>query len=117
MTVVNPKLLGPLAASQGSYEYVLEADGVDGPVSIAPGEAYTYTIDPRVVGELVDPRTGARRVIVNLCVSARVRDGGSAPNPAVTVEIVNTTTGAAEVFYAFPTSFNGGVRVAAADVN
>lgn len=116
VTVINPKLVGPAAPVAAQVDYFLKIEGIDGEATIAPGEAHTFTIDPRIAGELVDPVSGARRVIVSLSVHARVPAGRSAPDPSITVELVNTRTGATEFFVPVP-PFKPGVRVVAANVD
>ena len=97
VTVLNPKLIAaegePVPAQ---VDYYLKVQGIDGEARIAPGEAHTFTIDPRVCGELIDPRTGARRVIVDLRVEARVPPDAPAAAPVATVDLVNAGTGKVE---------------------
>ena len=84
--------------------------------SIRPGESFTYTIDPREVGTLVDPRLGLRHVRVSFRFEAEVLENESAPRPTLMIEVLNRKTGALESFQAFP-GFTGGVYVAAGDAN
>lgn len=119
VTVANPHLLAPTDESEAQVDFFLKLQGVDGDISsqtIDPGAAYTFTLDPRSVGRLVDPRTGLRHVTVSFRVEVEVLEGRPALQPAVTIELVNSRTGEIMSFYAFP-GFTGGVRVAAADVN
>ena len=121
VTVGNPALVSPTPDGEprDTPPFYLRLQGVDGDISshtIDPGEAYTYTLDPRSVGRLVDPKTGLRHVPVHFEIVTDVVEGVPAPTPAVTIELVNVRTGAVESFHAFP-GFTGGVYVAAGDVN
>lgn len=91
--------------------FVLELDGVDDPVKLGPGETYSYVLDPREVGVLVDERTGLRHVKVGYRYTVAVVEGMPTPRPALTIEILNRRSGAVESFHAFP-GFSGGVVVA-----
>jgi hypothetical protein len=97
VTVLNPKLIAaegePVPAQ---VDYFLRLQGIDGEATIAPGEAYTFTIDPRLCGELIDPRTGARRVILDLRVEARVPFDAQLVPPVATVDLVNAGSGRVE---------------------
>ena len=58
-------------------------------MTIGPGESYTYTLDPREVGVLVDPTTDLRHVRVSGRITAVVSDPGdpSHPQPALLIEL------------------------------
>ena len=119
VTVGNPTLVAPSEEEALHLRPIfIDVVGVDGDVgaSIEPGGSYTYTIDPRVSGRLVDPKTGLRHVPVHFEVDAEVEEGQKPPTPSITIEIVNSRTGEVQSFHAFP-GFVGGVSVAAGDVN
>lgn len=88
------------------------------PITIGPGESFTYTLDPREVGVLVDPNTGLRHVKVGGRIAGLAIDPSDpgVPHPAFLIEILNRRTGKLESFHAFP-GFGGGVSVAAGDVD
>ena len=85
-------------------------------VALAPGDFFTYTIDPRVAGRLVDPKTGLRHVPVQFDFVTEVVEGVPAPTPSITIELVHARTGEVQSVHAFP-GFTGGVRVAVGDVD
>jgi hypothetical protein len=121
VTIVNPALAAPPDTSAAQVDYFLKLTTVDGEATtavrtIGPGEAYSFTLDPRAVGEVVEPRTGLRRVIVGFHVEAEVVEGRCAPQPAVTIELVNVRTREAQTVQSYP-GFAGGVFVAAGDVD
>ncbi len=114
VTFGNPHRPDP--AVEGRLQVLsLTTLGVD-PVTIGPGESFTYTLDPREVGVLVDANTGLRHVQVSGRVTGIAVDpsdrGG--PHPAILIELVNRKTGKLESFHVFP-GFAGGVVVAAVD--
>ena len=110
VTIGNPNLP---AGDRTLNSFVIEFDRPIDPAKIAPGEAFTYTIDPREVGAL-DARPGLRPVRVSFRVTTDVLEGQSAPQPALTIERLNRMTGAVMSFHAFP-GFTGGVYVASGD--
>ena len=125
VTVGNPYLPDPTGAALPRDCELLELEGVQGDVSqetrrLEPGGSYTYTIDPRADGVLVNPRTGLRHVRVSFRIASVPVDpsdpSSPAPRPAVMIEILNARTGETVSFQAFP-GFAGGVFVAAGDVN
>ena len=121
VTVGNPYLATQTDDEpEASGRYLIELRDVKGDVeethTIAPGTAYTYVIDPRVDGVLVDPRTNLRHVNVSFQVVVQVAEGQRAPQPSITIEVVHARTGAVQSFLAFP-GFTGGVSVAVGDVD
>lgn len=90
---------------------------VDGTVmthEVAAGGFFTYSLDPRVDGQLVDPRTGLRHVPVQFEFATEVVEGDPAPVPSVTIELVHVRTGEVQSVHVFPgytgvTRVNGGV--------
>jgi hypothetical protein len=110
VTIGNPNLPAP-TGDRTLNSFVIEFDRPIDPAKIAPGESFTYTIDPREVGA----RAGLRTVRVSFRVTTDVMEGQSAPQPALTIESVNRTTGIVMSFLAFP-GFAGGVYVAAGDL-
>ena len=112
VTFGSPYLPGP---EGGPRTFVLELDHVGAPVTIGPGESFTYTLDPREVGVLVDPVTGLRHVRVSGRITAVASDPSDS-RPVLLIEILNARTGKLESFHAFP-GFAGGVSVATGDVN
>ena len=120
VTIGNPYFAAPTDDDpEASGRYLLELRDLKGDVSettIGPGMAWKYVIDPRVDGILIDPRTGLRHVNVSFQVVAQVVDGQRAPQPSLTIEVVNARTGQVQSFLAFP-GFAGGVYVATGDVN
>lgn len=88
------------------------------PVTIGPGESFTYTLDPREVGVLVDPNTGLRHVRVGGRVTGVAIDtrDPSASHPMLLIELVNRKTGKLESFHSFPGS-TGSLVVVTEDVN
>ena len=118
VTVHNPKLVAPIGEDEAQVDFYLKLHGVDGDVThtIDPGAAYTFVIDPRSTGHVVDERTGLRHVPVSFHVEVEVIEGRRTPEPAVTIELVNTRTREAHTFVAYG-GFTGGVYVASGDVN
>src|SRR5262245_52107528 len=113
VTIGNPNR--PDSAINGNLQILDLTNVAIDPVTIEPGESFTYTLDPREVGVLVDPNTGLRHVRVSGRITAVVSDpSDSAPQPALTIEILNRRTGQVVSFLAFP-GFAGGVRVASGD--
>ena len=113
-TFVNPNRPDPAVDPQLQ---VLTLTGVAiDPVTIGPGESFTYTLDPREVGVLVDPNTGLRHVRVSGRIGAIAVDPSdpSGLQPTVLIELLNRRTGKLESFHAFP-GFSGGVFVASGD--
>jgi hypothetical protein len=119
VTVANPHFVAPTDTSEAHVDFYLKLDGVDGDISshtVEPGGSYTYTLDPRSVGQLADPKSGLRHVPVRFRVEVEVLEGRPALQPTVLIEVVNARTGEVMSFHAFP-GFTGGVYVAAGDVN
>jgi hypothetical protein len=111
VTIGNPHMPASPAEPRSPQSFVIQFDRPVDPVTIGPGESFTYTLDPREVGVLVDPRTRLRHVRVSFRFQTEVLECQSAPRPAVTIEILNTSTGKVESFTAYP-GFTGGVVVA-----
>ena len=114
VTIGNPNRPDP--AADGHFlesSFSIELDGPAAPVTIGPGESFTYTLDPRDVGVLVDPTTGQRHVRVSARITKIVIDDDDRgePQPVFLIEILNRKTGKLESFHAFP-GFAGGVFVA-----
>lgn len=109
VTIGNPNRPDP-AGDRQLQSFIIQFDRPVDPVTIGPGESFTYTIDPREVGGVVDQRSLVRTVTVSFSCTAAVPDGGSAPQPALTIEILNRKSGVLESFHAFP-GFTGGVVV------
>ena len=112
VTIGNPSLPGP--AGDGHFRessFTIELDSPAAPVTIGPGESFTYTLDPREVGVVVDPNTGLRHVLVSFRFETETVEGSRAPQPSLTIEIVNARTRKLDSFHAFP-GFSGGVFVA-----
>jgi hypothetical protein len=107
----NPNRPDPAVAG-GTY-LVSVTDLIIDPVTIGPGESFTYTLDPREAGVLVDLNTGLRHVRVGARITAIAIDPSdrSAPQPVLLIEILNRRTGKLKSFHSFP-GFSGGVRVA-----
>ena len=118
VTVGNPQIVAPTDDSEAHVDFFLKIQTVDGEAThtIDPGASYTFTLDPREVGVLLNPRTALRHVKVSFRVEAEVVEGRPAPQPSITIEIVNAKSGEVVSFDAFP-GFTGGVFVAAGDVN
>jgi hypothetical protein len=92
VTLVVPELVAPPETSAAHVDYYLKLHGVDGDsVSIRPGTAYSFTIDPRTAGEVIDARSGLRRVVVSYSVFRPVVDDAPLPAPGTTVELVSRT--------------------------
>ena len=118
-TVRIKTYLAPSDPSVSSGRYLLDYVDVKGEVqqtTLEPDTAFTYLVDPQVSGVVVDPRTGLRHVKVSFRITAEVAEGERAPQPSITIEIVDRRTGELASFLAFP-GFTGGVYVAAEDVN
>jgi hypothetical protein len=114
VTFGNPNRPDPAVDPQLQV-FTLTGVAID-PVTIGPGESFTYTLDPREVGVLVDPATGLRHVRVSGRITAITVDPSDAsePQPMVLIELLNRRTGKLESFHAFP-GFSGGVFVASGD--
>ena len=108
VTMSNPNRPDP-AGDRQLQSFVVEFDRPIDPVTIGPGESFTYTLDPREVGVLVDPNTGQRHVRVSGRVTAIASDV-SDPQPVLLIELLNRRTGKLESFLSFP-GFSGGVFV------
>lgn len=115
VTIGNPNRPDP-AGDRQLQSFVVEFDRPVDPVTIGPGESFTYTLDPREVGLLVDPTTDLRHVRVSGRITAVVSDPSdpSHAQPALLIEILNRRTGKLDSFHAFP-GFTGGVFVASGD--
>jgi hypothetical protein len=115
VTIGNSHLPAPAADSRTVQSFYIEfdrpVDSATQETTIEPDESFTYTLDPREVGVLVDPRTGLRHVRVSFRFKVEVLEGQPAPRPALTIEILNRKTGTLDSFHAFP-GFMGGVVVA-----
>jgi hypothetical protein len=111
VTIGNPNL--PDAAINGNLQILDLTNVAIDPVTIGPGESFTYTLDPREAGVLVDPNTGLRHVRVSGRIGGLAIDPSDprGPQPMLLIEILNRKTSKLESFFAFP-GFNGGVRVA-----
>ena len=106
VTIVNPKP-DPAATVGGNVEFewkVEEGESSEGELgfTIEPGEARTFTLDPRAAGELLDGRSGLRRVVVSFALHAEVHEDVPAPVPSVAVELVNVRTGEARMALLLP---------------
>jgi hypothetical protein len=112
VTIGNPYLPARTASDRQLQSFVIEFDRPIDPVTIGPGESFTYTLDPREVG--VDPRPGVRPVRVSFRVQTDFLEGQPAPRPALTIEVLNRRTGAIDSSFVFP-GFMGGVSVASGD--
>lgn len=110
VTIGNPTVPDS-TSDQRSQAFVIEFDRPIDPVVIKPGESFTYTLDPREVGVVVDGRPGQRHVSVGFQFKTEVVEGMTTPQPSLTIEVLNRRTGEVMSFYAFP-GFTGGVRVA-----
>jgi hypothetical protein len=116
VTIGNPNRPDP--DINGNLQ-ILDLTGVAiDPITIGPGESFTYTLDPREVGVLVDPGTGLRHVKVGGRIGGVAIDPSdpTGPHPAFLIEMLNRRTGKLESFHAYP-GFGGGVYVAAGDLN
>ena len=85
-------------------------------VAIAPGDFFTYTLDPRVAGRVVDPKTGLRHVPVHFEFVTEVVEGVPAPTPSVTIELVHVRTGEVQSVHVVP-GYTGTVRFTSSDTN
>ena len=112
VTIGNPNRPDP-AVDRQLHSFVVEFDRPVDPVTIGPGESFTYTLDPLEAGVLVDPNTGLRHVRVSGRITAVASDP-SDPNAVFLIELLNRKTGKLESFHAFP-GFSGGVVVASGD--
>jgi hypothetical protein len=119
VTIGNASGAAPTDTSDDDIAIIVAAPGSPGghvKQTLDPGASLTYTLDPREVGQLVDPRRGLYHVPVRFGIEAEAVEGRPAPQPSVTIEVVETRTGEVASFLAFP-GFSGGVYVAAGDVN
>ena len=82
--------------------------------TLDPGASYTYTLDPRTVGQLVDPRWDLFHVPVLVWVEAESGDSRPEPQPAITIEVVHARTGVVQSVQIF--SGSAGKVVTAADL-
>ena len=114
VTIGNPNLPAPAASDRQLNAFVIQFDRPIDPVTIGPGESFTYTLDPREVGVAVPQRSLVRNVRVSFRFNVELLEGQSAPRPTLTVEILNRKTGATDSFLAFP-GFAGGVYVGSGD--
>jgi hypothetical protein len=105
------------SVSSGRYllDYV-DVKGESQQATIESGAAFTYIVDPVVSGVVIDPRTRLRHVNVSFRITSEVAEGQRAPQPSITIEILDRRSGEVASFLAFP-GFTGGVTVAAGDVN
>ena len=118
-TVRINTFVAPSDPSASSGRYLLDYVDIKGEAqqtTIGPGESFTYMLDPRVCGSVVDSRTGLRHVNVSFRISSEVVEGHRAPQPSITIEIIDRRSGQLASFLAFP-GYTGGVHVAAGDVN
>jgi hypothetical protein len=104
-----------VSSGRSLLDYVDEM-GEPQQTTIASGTPFKYIVDPRVSGVVVDSRTGLRHVNVSFRITAEVAEGQRAPQPELTIEILDRRTGQLASFLAFP-GYTGGVYVAAGDVN
>ena len=106
VTVGYPALISPAPDGASTLPPTGTVTFFDGngvaTVAIAPGDFFTYTIDPRVAGRLVDPKTGLRHVPVHFEFSTEAVEGIPAPTPSVTIELVHVRTGEVQSVHAFP---------------
>jgi hypothetical protein len=116
VTVLNPAFAAPVGADEAppAPAIYIRFDGIDGDVRLAPGEAYTYTVDLGSSRPRRDSFAGTNTLVVALRVPVN-STGTPAPKPAITVEIVSSTTGATESVHVIPSS-TAGVRVASEDL-
>jgi hypothetical protein len=116
VTAGNPSAGGAIDGSGEIVIIVAAGPGGTGHVrrTLDPGASFTYTLDPRTVGQLIDPRWDVYHVPVRVWVEAQVVDGRPAPQPSITIEVVRARTGVVQSVHIAP-GFAGGVPVAAAD--
>ena len=112
VTIGNPNRPDP-AVDRQLHSFVVSFDRPVDPVTIGPGESFTYTLDPLEAGVLVDPNTGLRHVRVSGRITSVAVDPSdpSHPQPVLLIELLNRRTGKLESFLAHP-GFTGGVVVA-----
>ena len=110
VTLGNPNLPDP-SGDRELQSFVVTFDRPVDPVTIGPGESFTYTLDPREVGVLVDATTGLRHVRVSGRITAVAVDPSDPQTAAISIELVNRRTGKIDSFISFP-GFSGGVTVA-----
>lgn len=117
VTVGHPSSAAPTDTSD-DLVIVVAGPGNFGHVkqTLDPGTSFTYTLDPRRDGQLVDPKWGLFHVPVRFQIEAEVVEGQPIPRPSITIEVVHARTGEVQSFLAFP-GFAGGVSVATGDVN
>jgi hypothetical protein len=116
VTVGNPYPANDTASLERNTIELTRVKGDPARCRIAPGEAYTFTIDPRTTSQVVNSRTGLRLVEVTFRVESECAEDRPAPHPSITIELVHARTGDVESFQSFP-GFTGGVRVATGDNN
>lgn len=117
VTVGNPSGGGAVDGSGETVIIVGAGPGNTGHVrrTLDPGASYTYTLDPRTNGQLVDPKWDLFHVPVRVQTEAETVEGRPAPQPSVTIEVVDARTGALQSVHVFP-GFTGGVPVTTADL-
>jgi hypothetical protein len=106
VTVLNPKFVAPAGDPVPLMPIYMDIQGVDATVQaspqIEPGAAYSFVIDPRTSGTVIDPRYGTRRVVVSFQIIGSGPDGATPPAPGVTVELVNRRTGESRIALIVP---------------
>jgi hypothetical protein len=99
--------------------FYLRLHGVDGDVThvIEPGASFTFTIDPRSAGHVVDERSGLRHVRVEFYLEVEVIDRQPTPQAAITIELVNKRTREVVSFQAYEGGYVGTVQFGSSDPN
>lgn len=118
-TISAPDFQFQSGASEAEIPYYITIRTLDGDVThvLEPGGSFSFTIDPRSVGQVVDERTGLRHVRVELMLQAEVIEGQPVPEAAVTIEIVNRRTREVKSFQAYAGGYTGTVQFSSGDTN